>query len=267
MLRKNVSSKLTRLLGVIAGVSGFLVVALAGLLKLETSNYSEGAFRSSVMSVQNSAWWVIPTLAIIAGISQRTKQGLGSTGTWRLVDHLLSEYRGALFENRPAIEDDPEHFHRITLFRHVRWRWHFSRWPWNGWMVPIARTGHTTMARIPRFRANANNPDAAHGVVGQAWAQNRTVAVHGLPEIRPDSPLEELESYANRTFVSVGWLRRQEQERHTRSFLGIPLEVNGTPRGAIVVDSRSPEEITTKQAVKNAPYKTLTEMLSKLLQQ
>lgn len=267
MLRRNVSSKLTRLFGVVAAVSGVSVVAVGALLKLDPTKYDHNViFQVSLSLVQDSAWWLIPVLAIIAGVSQRMKQGLGTVGTWRLVDHLLTQYREALLGKRPA-KEDPEHFHRITLFRHVRWRWSLDRWPWSGWMVPIARTGHTTKGKIPRFRANANRPDAAEGIAGQAWAQNRTIAVNGLYEINPETPAQELEAYANHTFVSTEWLAGRRDRNHGRSFLGVPLEVNGVPWGALVVDSRSDAPISSKSALNNIRYKILTEMLSKLLQQ
>jgi transcriptional regulator with GAF, ATPase, and Fis domain len=92
------------------------------------------------------------------------------------------------------------------------------------------------------------------------------VAVHGLFEIGQNAHPAEVMAYAKSTFVPFEWVNSRLDEHHGRSFLGIPLEVNGAPWGALVVDSRSEEEITTKAALKNPRYKILTEMLSKLLQ-
>jgi hypothetical protein len=268
MLRQNVSSKMSHIFGWTAGISAFLIIAIGGMLKVDGWSYRDWpTLQNALYGTQSRAWWLIPLLVVVSGLSRYIKTKIGSSATWHFVDHLLGQYREALLEKRIPAKEDPEHFHRITLFRHVRWRWTFCKWPWTGWMVPVARTGHTTQGAIPRFRANANDPDNAEGIAGQAWARRRMVSIYGLVEVNSETAVADVERYAQRTFMPAKWVNDRRQEHHARSFLGIPLEVNGAPWGSIVVDSRSDGEISTKTTLKNPRYKMLTEMLSKLLQQ
>jgi hypothetical protein len=241
------------------------VGVLGGLLKLKPEEYVD--WQPYLSRVHKSAYWTIPALAIIASIAQILKSKIGSAITWRTIQYLLNQYKEAIFEGRDTIKDDPEHYHRITLYKHVSWRWAFCRSPWTGWMVPVARSGHTTHSwRIPRFRAPADDPDSAEGVAGQTWAQKRAVPVHNLPEITGMSLFRDIESYARNGFVSIAFIENRRGKNNARSLLGIPIEVKNQVWGALVIDSRSPEEISSKKAWKAQPFKTLTGTLSKLLE-
>jgi hypothetical protein len=269
LLRHNVTSKLSSIFNVVGAVSSVLIITIGATLKLNPTEFSP-ALNDTLQFSQHWAWLIIPVLAGLTALSQGIRRRIGSTSTWNTVNYLLREYRDALFEKHPTAKDDPEYYHRITLFKYVGWRWAFARWPWTGWMVPVARTGHVTHTwRIPRFRAPKDDPDKAEGVAGQSFVRNKMIPVYGLPEITAVESLN-LEHYCNRAFVPNRWATKRISGRHPRplprSLLGIPLEVGGEPWGALVVDSRSENEISQKSVFKNAKFKTLTDVLSKLLQ-
>jgi hypothetical protein len=272
LLRQNVSSKLSSVLNVVGAFSSFLVIFIGATLKLDPAKHVPSETAKGVLGFsQDWAWLSIPVFAILAAISQTTRARIGSTSTWATVNYLLEEYRNALFDKHPTAKDDPEYYHRVTLFKYVGWRWALALWPWNGWMVPVARTGHVTKSRrIPRFRVSMHDPDKAQGVAGQTFVRNKMIPVFGLPEITPTSGDADLEKYSNKAFVSIEWLRKRQNGRNFRplsqSLLGIPVEVGGEPWGVLVVDSRSDMEISRKSALKTAKFQTLTDVLGKLLQ-
>lgn len=272
MLRQNISHRWSTFLTVTTTISGMLVIIIGALLKVNPQQYQAWpTLQTTVVQLDDAAWWLIPSFAIIAGLSQAAKKKIGSINTWTTVHYLLEEYKDALFEKHATAREDPAHYHRVTLFKYVRWRWAFARWPWTGWMVPVARTGHTTHSwRIPRFRAPRSDPDSAEGVAGQTWVRNKTVPVFGLPAIEPATSDDQKETFCSRAFVSRRWLERRLRRKNPsampRSLLGIPVEVGGDPWGALVVDSRSESDISDKKARNTPRYKTLTEVLSKLLQ-
>lgn len=250
-----------------------LVIVIGALLKVSPNDYHDWpTLQSAIIRSDDWAWGSIPAFALAAALAQAIKKKIGSSNTWNTVHYLLDQHRDALFEKHATAKEDPEHYHRVTLFKRVPWRWAFVRWPWTGWMVPVARSGHTTHSwRIPRFRAPRNYPDKAEGVAGQTWARNKTVPVPGLPEINQESSDKDKETYCQRAFVSPRWLekrlKRKDPQAMPRSLLGIPMEVvAGDPWGALVVDSRSDNDISDKKARNTPRYKTLTKVLSKLLQ-
>lgn len=270
MLRRNVTAKLSFVLNVLGAVSSVLVIAIGATLKLTPADFSP-TLNSSLQFSQHWAWILIPSCAGIAALCQAIRTKIGSTDTWATVNYILKEYRDTLFEKHPTAKNDPEYYHRVTLFKHVGFRWAFAKWPWTGWMVPVARTGHVTHTwRIPRFRAPKDDPDSAEGVAGQSFVRNKMIPVPTLPEITPATPDADLKHYCDRAFVAMEWARNRVNGGHPRplprSLLGIPIEVGGEPWGVLVVDSRSDSQISEKSVFKNPKIKTLTDVLSKLLQ-
>lgn len=268
MLRQNVSSKLGTILNVVSVVSSFFVGLIGGLLKLEPKEYEAWpSFLTILTRTQKSAWLVIPLLTIVAALSQIIKSRIGSSSKWQTVQYILDQYKDAIFEKHETAKDDPEHFHRVTLFKHVKWRWWFCKWPWTEWMVPVARSGHTTHSRhIRRFRAPANYPDDAEGIAGQVWVRKKAIPVYNLPDLSQSAPHQDLETYARRAFVPISWLEnRKDKPPNARSLLGIPLEVKGKVWGALVVDSRSPSDISSKKVLNSSLFRNLSGFLGKLL--
>ncbi|HEX8398809.1 MAG TPA: GAF domain-containing protein [Pyrinomonadaceae bacterium] len=215
---------------------------------------------------QKWAFLIIPVLTIAVGIASYFKTHFGNNNTWNTVTYLLEKYKKAIFENRAEIKTDPEHYHRITLYKFVGWRWAFCLYPWTGWMVPVARTGHTTHSlKIPCFRVSKSDPDNAEGVAGQTFAQRKIVPVDNLPELKEGCAENDIEDYAERGFVTRGWITKRKT-CVIRSLIGIPIEVKNKPWGALVIDSRSPMAITSQDVLTTSQFTTLAEVLGKLLE-
>ncbi len=136
-------------------------------------------------------------------------------------------------------------------------------------MIPVARSGHKTRSRIAKFRASSDAPGNAEGIAGQAWANECPVQIYGLPDINTDIVAEtDMDDYASQGWVSKKWVekRREKKKPHALSLLGIPVEVKNKPWGALVVDSRNSDEILSETALKKQKYKSLVNILSKLLE-
>ncbi|HWQ35343.1 MAG TPA: GAF domain-containing protein [Blastocatellia bacterium] len=269
MLRQEWSEKLGKWLIIPIWVCAVLVSFISALLKADPNQFQSPLAQSSIRYLHNSAWWIILVLTVAGAVAQLIRSYLGPSVVWHTVQYLLDQYREEMFGKGGSSSDDPQYFHRITLFKHVSWHWGVVRWPWSGWMIPVARSGYLTRSRIAKFRASENDPGNAEGVAGQAWAQGRPVQVYGLPDINSDSASENaLADYASQGYVSRKWLERRRKKRksHALSLLGIPVEVKGRPWGVLVVDSQSPNEIISEKALKGQRYKTLGRFLSRLLE-
>ena len=186
------------------------------------------------------------------------------------MQYLLDQYREEMFGKDEETKEEPEHFHRVTLYKYG-WHWALVMWPWSGWVVPVARSGSTTKTKIPCFRASRNEPDKAEGVAGQTWVRNRRVPVFNLPNLNIESPSEpDIEEYAKQTFVSEKWMYNRIQKHkkgpQARSLLGIPLETKGKSWGVLVVDSRSQESIGLKKVSKSYSSQAYYSVLSRLLE-
>jgi GAF domain len=173
------------------------------------------------------------------------------------VHYLLDTFREHAFEKERGA---PLHYNRVTLFKHVRFRWALCKWPWSGWLIPMERSGHTTQKSRTAFLV-PDNADLVQGIAGQTWAQNSVVMVNELPDLNGSPSPERFDEYARKTWVSVRWLQRRSQ--HGRAFCGIPVEVKGRMSGVIVIDSRSPDAID-QEAVK--VYRLVGRYLGKLLE-
>jgi hypothetical protein len=186
---------------------------------------------------QQNAWVSIPVLAGCVVFIPVIEKAIGLPWIWDTVHALLDDFREHVFEKEIHT---PLHYHRITLFKLVHFRFALCLWPWSRWLVPVARSGHTTQRSRIAFRV-PDNADLVEGIAGQTWAQNQVVIVRNLPDINIDHSPVLLEEYARQTWVSVKWLQKRRQ--HALSFCGIPVEVKGKLWGVIVLDSRSPETI------------------------
>jgi GAF domain-containing protein len=207
--------------------------------------------------LQQTAWLIIPLLTVGLGLMQVARSMAGPPWIWETVHYLLDRFQEHVFEKQVGT---PLHYHRVTLFRHIRLRRSLCRWPWSGWLVPVERSGHTTRKSRAAFLA-PDDADRAEGIAGQTWAQKRVVIVEDLPDISGTPSLGLLEDYARKTWVSVEWLQNRSQ--HARSFCGIPVEVKGRLWGVIVLDSRSPDAID-QDAVK--VHSLIGRYLGKLLE-
>lgn len=222
------------------------------VLKIQPDDVA-AILREPVAWLQERVWWLLPAtfaLTIIAGSAD--KRFCDRWG-YDAVKEMLEILREKGF---PA-STDQVHYHRVTLFRRRKWWLCWRMWPWSGWLVPVVRSGYTTLNHRTCFLAPDDDPDRAEGIAGRCWSSNSVVLVPGgsskvqLPDLhdtdrKPRDPLPPMSAYASATFVPINWVRKKRP--HSRSFIGIPVVVNGAPWGVIVVDSRTPE-IRNAQAI------------------
>lgn len=270
MLRQELSEKVYSFLQKVKYISGGIVLFVSALLK---ANVPYISFISSFFDLcQHNAWWIIILFTCAGGLSQFLNNRIGSPDIWRVVQHILDQYREEVFGKDEDTKEDAEHFHRITLFKHFKWRWALVRWPWSGWVVPVARSGSRTKTKIQCFLASKEHPDDAKGVAGQTWACNRTVIVSNLPDLSIDNTQEtDIIEYAKRAFVAKEWIRNRMQTNRRglqcRSLFGICIEVKGIPWGALVIDSRNPvPSRLSRKPFKNPKLEVYNDILSKLLE-
>lgn len=265
MLRTELSGKIGYFLKITKPTAAIIVLFTSAVLRapaLKTPLIS-----SFIELWQHSAWWIIMLFTLVGGLAQYFSNRIGSPDNWRIVQYLLDLYREEVFNKDESTKEDAEHFHRVTLFKHLKWRWAFVRWPWSGWVVPVARSGSTTRTKIQCFLTSKERPDDAEGVAGKTWASNREVKVCGLPDLSIDNPPEnDIMEYAKKAFVTKEWIcnrmRTNRRGLPCRSLLGICIEAKGIPWGVLVIDSRHPEP----SRLKSPKLKTYNDILSKLLE-
>jgi hypothetical protein len=207
------------------------------------------------------SWWIVVS-SMGAAILAVIKKNVAAPWVKIAVKHILDEMRHHAFN---SVANGPNFHHRVTLFRHVKspcWRAACSlRWPFGGWLIPFARSGHLTQKISVCFRA-PDQGDDAEGVAGQAFAQDVTLPVEDLPDVSTNACSEtQLRNYARLTFVDLDWLR--EERSTARALIGIPVKVKGEPWGVIVVDSRA-TQIPDRENVVNA-YVLIAKVLGEVL--
>src|SRR2546429_194285 len=133
--------------------AGVLSVSIGGL---QRANLDELRARipfapilALLTTIHDNAWWQLPTVVILAGALGLLRKHLGSPWLWDAVHFHLDELRKFAFV---VGRDDAEHYHRVTLFKHVRWLSRWRRWPWSGWLVAVERSGHTTRGGVQYFK-------------------------------------------------------------------------------------------------------------------
>jgi hypothetical protein len=266
MLRLDWSEKFDNSLNIISVACPIVATVIGAILKIENGYFENPHLLAIISAIRNRAWWLILLFSLIGILSQLIRSRIGTNVVWQTVQYLLDQYREELFGSK---DDQAQFFHRITLFKHVKWHWGLVRWPWSGWMIPVARSGNKTRKYIAKFRASSDDPDNAEGIAGQAWANERPLQIYGLPDINTnDTSEDDLNEYASKGLVQVSWLqkRKKKNKNNARSMLGIPVEVKGKTWGAMVVDSRRADEILSETALKKQKYKNLVNILGKLLE-
>lgn len=263
-------------------IAVFLTPVVGGIKALTPELLSEWKhwvplFVPVVRYVQSEAWWLLILLSVVAGTSKLICTYIGEPWAWETVQTTLEELQSHAFKQNT----DPLHHHRVTLFKHERCRfricfgqWRHKFWPWgrrrgpcSGWLVPVARTGHTTQKTKTVFLA-PDDADAAEGIAGQAWNRSVMIPVSGLPDLNAERTEANISDYASRT-----WLSRElvKQRIHmglptARSYLGIPIEVKGRKWGVLVLDSRDPNGIKLPKGLTYDTYKVMAKFLERLLE-
>jgi hypothetical protein len=237
-------------------VACFLLPAIvAALTKLDPNNWP-GLVGKSALWSREWVGLIVPCSAFAYGVTKSWANWFGPPWVWKAVQKLLDEYRAVAFDMQ---DGDPIHYHRVTLFKRERWgtclristywRAGWRRWPLSGWLIPVARSGHTTQQSKTIFLV-PDDADNAEGIGGQVWASDQVIIVNDLPNVNQDSSPENINEYARKTFVSEKWVRdRIGKKPLSLALCGIPLEVNGDRWGVIVLDSMRPGAIRkTSQA-------------------
>lgn len=178
---------------------------------------------------------------------------IGPPWIWKAIQGIFDEFRERAFR----LSGEPVHYNRVTLFEYVRcwrlwgfwacpWRWRLGRFPWSGWLIPVARSGHTTKSCGVSFLA-PDDADRAEGIAGQVWATNTQILVNELPALDETSTEASIAEYARSTFVSTDWVRSRLSRPHPRSLCGVPVEVEGRIWGVLVLDSRAENGIKAQK--------------------
>jgi putative methionine-R-sulfoxide reductase with GAF domain len=103
--------------------------------------------------------------------------------------------------------------------------------------------------------------DRAEGIAGLTWAQNSIVRPQPLPDVANTTNEAVLQEFANKTNVSLAWVK--ERRPAARSYCGLPVSVDGNLWGVLVFDSRQPDimDVEKVQHALEAFAKTLSPLL------
>jgi hypothetical protein len=224
-----------KLLGWLSIIIVVLVAVLGVAQKADAKDlqkHSE-ALASVVAWLQKYLWILLPVLSGLLVVSKALREFIGAPWIKDSIHSVLSVISETVF----AGEDNPDSaYDRVTLFRRKRFHLCWRRWPWQGWMVPVIRSGHTSQRMNTLFRA-PDRPDEAEGVAGYCWANQKQVDINGLPLLTKASSPADFESYSNGTHTSVEWLENHLPQ--ARAYFAFPIKAKGLPWGAVVIDSRS----------------------------
>ena len=140
------------------------------------------------------------------------------------------------------------------------------RWPFRSRLIPVERSGHISQKSTATFAA-PDDADKAEGVAGRAWRTFRVLIVANLPDLNAAYTEAGIREYAKKTWIDAKWVRARIAQRKTlaRSYVGIPIRVDGKPWGVIIIDSLHPNSIETL----GTPFydlmgKTLTKLLERV---
>lgn len=242
--------------GTLALISAVTSAALKADIKALSSQY--GQYIGGLISKWQAIAWIIILFSACAIIlSNFALRWLGEPWRWDAVQVVLDKFRERVYFN--AFPDDPLHYHRVTLFRHVPVVFQWKKWPWSGWLVPMARSGYTNQRSNTVFRA-PDDADRVQGVAGMAWASKRIESISGLPEVYPTSHEIALREYSTATKMDISVLRRRKS--NPRALIAIPIEVNNRVKWIVVLDSREPRDLLRSAEEAAAGY---TPIISHLL--
>lgn len=218
-------------------------------------------FKGWIIYIQGVTWILLLAAAVLLVIVRFAKGKVGDRWIVEMVRDVLTRLRDAAVSR--DCRQDPLHYHRVTLFRYRQLWWRcWRRWPWTGWLIPIARSAHTTQRVKSVFRV-PDDADNAEGIAGMAWTSQAAVVVSDLPDLHgPKVSDADFDLYARKTKISEKTAR--ETMPHSRSFMGWPVRVRGHEWGVIVIDSRNPN--FTRRASVDRMYDAVAGSLQKCLE-
>ena len=237
------SSRTHRILVVIRGVFAGTVPVLSAAIAIDAEKHesTRPLLATTATLADNWAWLGILACSCLTGIFAWLIRGLGDPRLHAVADEVLNRFRDGVFGR----DDGDYAHHRVTLFKHHRFRpFGFNLkedgWPLSGWLVPLARSGHTAQKTNVRFLA-PDNTDKAQGVAGRAWAaRSGTASATKLPDVQRNTRALDIRQYAEQTNVPESWVRKRSPR--ARSLVGFTIETpDGKPWGVLVVDSTNPD--------------------------
>ncbi len=210
-------------------------IILVASLKADSAKFTQvlgNDIGTIITNIQTNAWWIVPIIIISVFLIDALRTRVGSQKDWKIIQIILKEYREKIF-TADDLNDDPHH-HRVTLFKKVDFYLCFKQWPWSGWLIPVARTGHTTRTSSNIFRVpdSTVNPE---GIAGKTWIRDGMYNVYNLPDLHANPTEDNFQTYADDTFCSKDLVSKRIFGQ--RSYCGFPVEVNGNQWGVIVIDS------------------------------
>lgn len=226
--------------GVLRGVRAVLSAGVVFCSAILQAPQSKHPIWGLVVDTVHQWGWAVILAGTVVGTWLLTAwiNRAGSPKLRRVLDEVLSQFRDNLFGSARGDHAD----HRVTLFAHKHPWWAGAlrkKWPWHGWLIPVARPGHTSQKSHTRFMA-PDEASLAEGIAGRAWAVNQGgIVVEDLPELgeNPDDSL--VQDYADKTHVSPEWVR--EHLPRSRSLAGFPVnKPDGQRWGVLVLDSTNP---------------------------
>jgi hypothetical protein len=245
MRRHGLRAKVYPSIAVAGWVFGLAATLIGAFAKADTSKIPTALamFAPMVGAVQTRAWFLVPVLAMLTGISALTRKHVGEPWIWGAIHHMVDSYRDYVFVDS---KKDNLHHHRVTLFRYYHW-WQYPccmKIPFGGRLIPVARSGHTTQKSNIAFLV-PDDAEKAEWIAGKAWAVFGTIIVNDLPDLTKTASDAAIQEYAAKTYCSVAWVKARIAQGRVmgRSFCGIPIRVNGKPWGVIIIDSRNPTSI------------------------
>lgn len=246
-------------------VAGSLAAILTVMAGKDPAKYTQWPYieHSIAWGKQNAA--LALGLAVYVGSANYICKKIGPPWAWKAIKHIIDRFQKQVIKGsaRPKVDE-----HRVTLFKFCRWNFRLSDWrnllERSGssrrprlkelqtlrWFKPVARSGHVTQTLATRFPFYERET-IGEGVIGQVWRTQGVKRIENLPQIPVidgSDPDQAYKNYAQEVNCHEGWLRKQINRTQARSYSGIPIEVNGTLWGVIIVDSlESNLKITDEQ--------------------
>lgn len=260
----------------LSGGAIFLILVLGASLKTDPGQYPP-VLSDIIRFVHSEAWWIIMALAAIGGATKVIHYILGPPWVWRNIEAMLDELRDRAFYIRSG---DAHHHHRVTLFKRVGfrlrvwpsrrryWRWGKGNSPFSGWLIPVARSGHTTQRTNSVFLASDECPDKAEGVAGKTWITDEMLYIDSLPDLDDAADTSIIDDYARRTWVTRDVIHQRivAGRSMARCYCGVPIEIKGKPWGVLVLDSRRSKGIKKPTRANLSIYTFRAKYLGRLLE-
>ncbi|MBH1520820.1 hypothetical protein I5T86_09565 [Stenotrophomonas maltophilia] len=183
-----------------------------------------------VTFVQQNAWWLSPSLLLLAWMLKHVKSALGEPSVWKDLQTWVDEFRSEVYG---ALAGQYHHHHRVTLYRRQRRIWWWL--PGTVWLMPFVRSAHTSKTNVRCFRIDPAKPGCKNGMAGRAWESEGGVHVENLPQLTPGSSDADFNDYSDKSNMSLKDLR--DKPSSSRSYWAVSVRANGVPWGVLVLDS------------------------------